>query len=361
MKTLFVISDSFKGTLSSKDISLIVKETVSEYFPKDFTVKSQLIADGGEGTIEAFSSFNKGKIYYIPTFDAENNKIVAPLFVSNDNFALIEVASIVGLPMIKNNLNPLKRTTRGIGILIRKAISLGIKKIYVGLGGTSTNDLGIGMLQELGIDFKRNHRISMFDVDSVADIDTSKFLLNELDVEFILLSDVKNPLLGEDGATKVFGYQKGYFRYIDYLEKEMTHLCSLFEKTSKKTLNGVPSLGAAGGLAGAFYAFTNAKIKSGIDEILSLSNFKENVKDADYVITGEGSFDSQSLNGKVVSGILKHVEKNKLIIICGKSKISRSDLKIYETSNTDEPFEVIKKNAKNNYKRTLIHVLKSLC
>lgn len=360
MKTILVASDSFKGTLSSKDIINIVNDTVKQYFPHDFIVKSALIADRGEGTIDAFSSFKDGEVIYVNTYDAENNLIEAPLFISKDGYALIEVASVIGLPNIKNTINPLDRTTKGIGVLIKKAISLGINKIYIALGGTSTNDLGIGMLQELGISFNNGDIYTMSNIEEIKSIDTSNYLLKDKDIEFILLVDITNPLLSNNGATYTFGKQKGYGPYLDLLEDKMTKLTKIFEKETNKKLNNIPSLGAAGGLAGALYAFSNATIVSGIEEILKLSNFDQKIKDVDYIITGEGSFDNQSLNGKAISGIIEHVNKDKLIIICGQNKLKDSEYTIYETSNNKSNFEDIKKYAKENYQKELIKVLNNI-
>ena len=362
MKNILICSDSFKGTLSSKDISNICKETVSFLFPNQFCIDSLLIADGGEGTLDAFSNILKGKFITIKSVDAENNNIDVNVYVTNNNEAIIEVANIIGLPMIKKNISPLNRTTKGIGIVIKDLIKRNIKTFYIGLGGTSTSDMGIGMLQELGVDFGVNDPLTMNNASLINKIDVSKSILNNKDINIVCLSDVINPLFGDKGANKVFGPQKGFNEDdIKILEDNFIHISNLIKRDLNVDLNNVSSLGAAGGLSSAFYAFSNCKIKSGIDELLRLSNFKEKVKNVDYVISGEGRFDEQSLNGKVISGILKNIDKNKLIIICGKSKIKDNiGIKIYQTSKDSMPYTFIKENAKRLYMETLINVLNDI-
>ena len=357
MKRLLLASDSFKGTLSSYDIVEIAKDLIDKEFKDSWSLNYQYVADGGEGTIDAIKELLGGTTYDIKTVDSENETITSPLLLIDKNTALIEVAKIIGLPMIKNKIDPLKRTTKGIGVLIKEAIKLNVKKIYIGLGGTSTNDLGIGMLQELGINFNLNEEINMSNASNVKKINLDNFILKNKNIEFICLTDVTNQLLGKNGATYIFGPQKGYKNNLEYLENTATHLCKLFEETSKKDIKNVPGLGAAGGLAAAFYTFMDAKIISGINEILKISNFKKKALDADIVITGEGSFDSQSLNGKVLSGIINNVDKSKLIIICGRNKIENSNIPIYETLKSNQDFEYIKEHAKESYKEILRKVL----
>ena len=358
MKKLLVASDSFKGTLSSKEIVSICKKVISESFSSSWSLDCQLIADGGEGTLDAFASLKKWKRIPVETFDAELSPIEAPILVDGEGNAVIEVASVIGLPLIKNVLDPVHRTTKGLGILVEKAVELGAKKIYVGLGGSSTNDLGMGMLRELGVRFNPIENPDMSNALGIKEIDLSRFLLKGKGIEFVCLSDVKNPLLGENGATYVYGPQKGYGKMLGDLEKKAARLSSLYEKAASKSLQGVPGLGAAGGLGAAFYAFMGATMKSGIEEILSLSHFKERAASADLVITGEGSFDEQSFQGKVYSGISKCVDPNKLIVLCGRSEIKNPKIKIYETSKEGASFEWIKQHAKEGYQETLRSILK---
>lgn len=360
MRKLLVCSDSFKGTLSSLDIASISENVVNKNFKDKFILKTMLIADGGEGSLEAFEPYFNGEIISIKTVDAENQIITAPILINRNNKeAFFEVSSIVGLPLIKNIISPLKRTTKGIGIVIKELIQNGYNKITIALGGSSTSDLGIGMMQELGVDFGIKENLTLLNANKITKIDTSKAIFNNKNIKIICLSDVTNPLLGHNGANYVFAKQKGYSPLqIENNEKIFIHIASLIKRDLNKDLSATPKLGAAGGLSGAFYTFFNATIKSGIDELMKLSDFENECQKYDLIITGEGCFDNQSLNGKVVSGILKYVNKDKLIIICGKNQIDKNiGIKIYETSNPFMKYSYIKRNAKELYKNTLIKVL----
>ena len=356
MKRLLLASDSFKGTLSTSDIVDIAKSVIDEYFKHEWTSDPMLIADGGEGTLNVFAPYWGGKRIEVETIDAEGNPIKAPLLLNTKGEALVEAASVIGLPLIKGTISPLERTTKGLGILIKRAVSLGAKKIFVGLGGSSTNDLGIGMLSELGIKFLGTKESTMKEASNITGIDASSFYLKNKDAQFVCLSDVTNPLLGRNGATYVYGPQKGY-EDLEELEKSMSKIASLYEKATSKSLQNQPGLGAAGGLCAAFYAFMDARIESGIETLLKLSNFEERTAKADLIITGEGSFDEQSLQGKVYSGIAKHTPKEKLIVICGASKLAHPEVPVYEISKKDAPFSYIKDHAKEDYAKALRKVL----
>ena len=356
MKRLLLASDSFKGTLSTSDIVNIASSVIDEYFKDEWTLDPLLIADGGEGTLDAFFPYWEGERIEVESVDAEGNPIKAPLLLNSKGEALIEAASVIGLPLIKGTLSPLERTTKGFGILIKKAVSLGAKKIFVGLGGSSTNDLGIGMLSELGIKFLGIKEPTMKEASSIKGIDASSFCLKGKDIQFACLSDVTNPLLGRNGATYVYGPQKGY-EDLEELEKSMSKLASLYEKATSKSLQNQPGLGAAGGLCAAFYAFMDAKIESGIETLLKLSNFEERAAKADLIITGEGSFDEQSLQGKVYSGIRRHAPKEKLAVICGTNKLAHPEVPVYEISKKNSSFPYIKEHAKEDYAKALRKVL----
>ena len=352
-------SDSFKGTLSSNDIAHIARELISEEFSDAWTLDCQLMADGGEGTVEAFSSLWGGDRREIETVGAEGDTLSCPLLLNEKGEALFEVASVIGLPLIKKKTPSLSRTTKGIGVVIREAVRLGARKIYVGLGGSSTNDLGIGMLSELGVRFEGVSNPTMANAKDISSIDASGFELAGKGIEFVCLSDVTNPLLGEDGATFVYGPQKGYVNSLGYLEDQMARLASMYEKATSKSLQKVPGLGASGGLGAAFHAFMDAEIASGIETLLRSSRFKERAEKADLIITGEGSFDEQSLQGKVFSGVRANTPKGKLVVLCGRNRIKEPGVPIYETSERNRPCLYIKEHAKEGYRDALKHVLET--
>ncbi len=354
MKKVLIASDSFKGTLSSQDIIDVATKVVKEKYSKDIALDCQILGDGGEGTLNCLYSIKGGTILSVPTIDAEGHPIASPLLLlENEKSAFVEVASAVGLPLLKNDINPLDRTTKGIAILIKKALSLGVKRIYVGLGGSSTNDLGLGMLQDLGVNFGTKGAYGIKDALEINSLDASKLKERIEGTEFICLTDVKNPLLGKTGATYAYGRQKGYGPYLGFLEERMAYLGRFFEKETRTPFIDSQGSGAAGGLGGAFSCFFNAKLESGIETILSWCHFKSRAKEADYVITGEGCFDEQSLNGKLLSGVMKYCPKDKLVLIVGKSKLKQPGLRVYQTSKEGESEDGIKRFAKEEYASTL--------
>ncbi len=362
MRKILLCSDSFKGTLSSLDIVNIASSLINKKYKKHIDLSTLLIADGGEGSLEAFSSFLKGEYINCDTIDAEYKSINVPYFIFDNNKAIIEVSKVIGLPLVTNVIKNTKRTTKGIGILIKDAIKRGVKTIYICLGGSSTNDFGIGLLEELGLKIENKNNLTGEDLISIKDYDDKE--LNNLikDIKFIGLSDVTNPLIGKLGASYVFGPQKGYSKeQLDILEKGMININNLLKVRKHIDLATVFGSGAAGGLGGCIYSFLNGELRSGIDTLLELSNFKELVKNQDFIITGEGSFDEQSLNGKVISGILKYVDKSKVIIICGRNKIHDKSYQILETSNGITDFKYIKEHAKEMYELTLDNFIKNNC
>ena len=361
MINIILCSDSFKGTLSSSDIAKIGKDLVDSKYKDKVKLTTLLIADGGEGSLEAFSSFLEGENIFVDTIDAEYRKINVNYFLSKENIAIIEISKIIGLPMIKNTIKNTKRTTRGIGIVIKDAIKRGAKTVYICLGGTSTVDFGIGMLEELGLKIDKKRDLCSEDLISIDDYDDKELLNNIRGVTFIGLSDVNNPLTGKYGASYTFGPQKGFKRQeLFNIEKGMINISNIIKRKKNIDLSTYRGSGAAGGIGGAICSILNGTLKSGIDTLLELADFKNLVKENDIVITGEGSFDSQSLNGKVISGILKYVNKDKLVIICGRNKIEDSNIKIIETSNGISDMKYIKLHAKEMYQAALDKYLEDI-
>lgn len=358
MKNVLFCLDSFKGTLSTFDIISISKEVIDSKYKSYFNGVYLPIADGGEGSLDIILAILEGKTIYVDSIDAEYNAINVPYFISKDNDVYIEVAKIIGLPYLTNKIPSLERTTKGIGIVILDALRHNPRSINIFLGGSSTNEMGIGLLSYLGVDFNVKGELTAKNIKDVYSFNIEKLKEKIKGIKFNCYCDVTNPLTGINGASYIFGKQKGYNeKEIEFLDKSFIHFSSIIKKELGKDLTNIPSLGASGGLGGCFYSFFDASIKLGIDKILDLSDFDKYASKADLIITGEGSFDSQSLNGKAINGILKRVDKNKLVIICGKSKISDPLYRIYRTSDENMPFEYIKEHAKDLYRKTLIKVL----
>ena len=323
---ILVVSDSFKESLTSRQVAEAVEEGMLK-FSKQIQVIKVPVADGGEGTVDAMVNAINGQII--------NKTITGPLGGTIDSFyafskeskiSVIEVAAAVGIGNIKvEDRNPLKATTIGVGELIKDAIDKGSNKIIVGLGGTATNDGGLGMLVGLGCKVYDRDGNSIYpsgeNLNKIVKIETTQLQENIEGVEFILASDVTNPLVGELGASHIFGPQKGATpEMVQILETNMCHYADVLEKTLDKSIRTMKGAGAAGGLGAAFLAFFNAKFKLGVDIVLEANNIEKLMKDVNLVITGEGKIDAQTAYGKTPMGITKLAKKNgcKVIGIAGR-------------------------------------------
>jgi len=306
MKFVFA-SDSFKGSLSSSKIRELLTETAEKIFP-NCKIVGVPIADGGEGTVEAVIEAMNGKIV--------NTEVTGPLFEKTKSFygvygnsAIIEMAAASGLPMVpENSRNPLNTTSFGTGELIADALEKGYKNISIALGGSATNDGGIGAMTALGISFfdNKGNKLSGIgaDLEKISDIDISGIHSAVKDTNFTIMCDVTNHLTGPEGATYTFGPQKGAGKEeLEKLESGMKNYAQIIKNKFGIDADNVPGAGAAGGLGAAFMTFLKAKPKSGINTVLDIIGFRELIKGSDLIVTGEGRIDWQSAYGKVPAGI----------------------------------------------------------
>lgn len=315
MKFLFA-SDSFKGTLTSEEIIEILTETAKEVF-EDCACAGVPVADGGEGTVDAVVKAMHGSLRTVTVHGPLMEPVEASYGVF-DGHAVIEMAAASGLPMVPaDRRNPLETTTCGTGELIQDALEQGYQDIAIAIGGSATNDGGMGAMAALGIRFldADGRELTGFgkDLGRVADIDVAGLHPAAKTARFTVMCDVTNPLTGPDGATYTFGKQKGGTpEILDRLEKDMVSYAGLmFEKTGVDA-DRIAGAGAAGGLGAALKVFLNAEMKSGIDTVLDLIGFDRLLKDVDLVITGEGRMDWQSAFGKVPSGIGMRCRQKKI-------------------------------------------------
>lgn len=348
---ILVLIDSFKGTITSKRLGEIFKEEL-----KNHDVDSFCIADGGDGFLDSISE--NVKLY------KENTTVSDPLFrkidsyyLVNNDTAYIELAKASGINLIQANmLNPFITTTYGFGEMINDAINKGYKNIILGIGGSATNDCGSGMLEALGGIFNKSKLTNLcnYKLHDVISYDNTVINSKIKDVNVVVLSDVTNPLLGPLGATYVFSRQKGAKEEdLETLENNIKNFSSLNEKYINH-----PGSGAAGGVGYATITYLNAKIVSGIDYILDLIDYDNIINDYDLIITGEGKIDSQSLDGKVISSILKRSKDKKVILVCAinelKSKIdnvySVCDGKITPKMSLENPEKYLRLMIKNKLK-----------
>lgn len=308
MKKVIIIPDSFKGTLSAKQICRILKEKVHQQFPA-CEVVTVPVADGGEGSVDCFLEALGGRKETVQVHGPYMELMEAEYGILSDGTAVVEMASCAGLPLVEDRKNPKKTTTYGVGELILAAAKAGSKRIITGLGGSCTNDGGCGMAAALGIRFydvqDREFVPTGGTLKEIRRIDMSRRekLLDQ--IELLAMCDITNPLTGPEGAAHVFSPQKGADEgMIQELEAGMVHYASILEQTVQiPKIRELPGGGAAGGMGIGMAALLGAKLIPGIQAVLDTVQIDTLAEHADLILTGEGKIDSQSIHGKVLSGI----------------------------------------------------------
>ena len=373
MQNFILVPDSFKGTLSAIEVCNIMKSSIKNLY-KDANIISVPVADGGEGTVDAFLYALGGEKKSIWVSDAFNEqKILAHYAMLKDNIAVIEMAACAGLPLVKNRLEPDKTTTFGVGELIIDAINSGAKKIILGLCVSATNDGGCGMASALGVKFKDEQDQEFIPtggtLSQIYKIDMNNIYSKIKDVEFISMCDVDNPLCGRLGASAVFAPQKGADEdMVRLLDEGLAHLAKIIKRDLHIEVKDIKGAGAAGGLGAGSIAFLQSKLTKGIDVILDTIKFDELVSKADIVFTGEGKFDSQSLHGKVVMGVANRSQKYKTPVIVVTGAIGENIQEAYNKGITaifsinKEPMEFSKSalKSKENMILTMENILRLL-
>lgn len=373
MQNFILVPDSFKGTLSAIEVCNIMKSSIKNLY-KDANIISVPVADGGEGTVDAFLYALGGEKKSVWVSDAFNEqKILAHYAMLKDDIAVIEMAACAGLPLVKNRLEPDKTTTFGVGELIIDAINSGAKKIILGLGGSATNDGGCGMAAALGVKFKDEQNQEFIPtggtLSQIYKIDMNNIYPKIKDVEFISMCDVDNPLCGKLGASAVFAPQKGADEdMVKLLDEGLAHLAKIIKRDLHIEVKDIKGAGAAGGLGAGSIAFLQSKLTKGIDVILDTIKFDELVSKADIVFTGEGKFDSQSLHGKVVMGVANRSQKYKTPVIVVTGAIGENIQEAYNKGITaifsinKEPMEFSKSalKSKENMILTMENILRLL-
>ena len=307
--------DSFKGSLSSVQAGNAIKDGVKTVFP-EAEVYISPIADGGEGTMEAIVGAIGGEIVCIPVHNPLAEEIIASYgIIPESKTAVIEMASAAGLPLIPaEQRNPLYTTTYGVGEMIGDAIERGCRDFIIGLGGSATNDGGVGMLQALGFEFLDNEGDSIvFGAEGLSDLAEIRVenAMPELSAcKFHIACDVENPLCGEKGASAVYGPQKGADSDdVEKMDKWLNTYAKLTKEVIPESNPDFPGSGAAGGMGFAFLSYLNSELKSGIELVIGQTNLEEHIKTADVVVTGEGRLDGQSAMGKAPVGVAKIAKK----------------------------------------------------
>ena len=315
---IIVSPNSYKESLSSIDAANIIISVLKKNL-KNPQIIDLPIADGGDGSLGVFSKYKNGITISTKILSPVGKKINSKyLLFDNGNSAFIELSDSSGLKLVNKNLrNPLMYNSYYTGEIILSAIKKGAKKIIIALGGSATVDGGIGILSALGVKFLNKDGLELKNknfINSISKIEYKKKFFSN--IEFILLTDVKNRLLGENGASYVFAKQKGATKLqIDQLENGLSNFSKLINKKFKLNPEKIIGGGSAGGIAAFLKIFLNAKIYSGTEYFFQIMKFEKNIKNADILITGEGNIDSQTLQGKAPFEVAKKAKKKGLLTI----------------------------------------------
>jgi glycerate kinase len=340
---LVLAPDKFKGSLTGLEFCDAVEQAIKKVIPKAEILKLPL-ADGGDGAIEVANYYLKGDLVSITV----NNPFFQPvkasyLFAPESNYAFIEMAEASGLKILDSEkLNCKKTTTFGTGEMIVDAINKGAINITLGIGGSATNDCGIGMASALGFQFKDEFGeevipigLNLSKIDSII---TSNVHPKLKDISFKIACDVTNPLYGSNGAAHVYAEQKGASSEdIDLLDQGLKDFALVLNASFNLDVQSIVGGGAAGGMGVASKVFLNGELQPGIDLIKKLAKFDAHAVDADYIITGEGKLDSQTLSGKTIKGVLQTASKHNIpvAVFCGISSLKKNEVEKFGISYID--------------------------
>ena len=330
-----LIPDSFKGTLSSEQICGLLREVIAEYFPHADTV-SIPVADGGEGSVDAFLTALGGEKRYVTVKNPFFEDMQAYYgLIDRGETAVIEMAACAGLPLAEGRRDPRVTTTYGVGQLMIHAAESGVKRIIMGLGGSATNDAGCGAAAAAGVKFYNAAGESFVPTGGtlceVADMDLSGLHPALQGVEIVTMCDIDNPMYGTNGAAYVFAPQKGADEEcVKMLDAGLKRLAEVIFSQLGIKVDHIPGSGAAGAFGAGAVAFFGAKMTMGINAVLDAVDFDKRLEDADLVISGEGKLDSQSLRGKVVIGIANRTKKKNVPLIAVVGDVGESYEKAYE-------------------------------
>ena len=369
MKQIVIIPDSFKGTLSAKEICAIVAERVRFHFPECKCVTIP-VADGGEGTIDCFLAGVGGETVYCDVSGPFGERMRAPYLRLPDGSAVVEMAVCAGLPLVGERKDPLTATTYGVGELMRHAMDSGCRRIIVGLGGSATNDCGCGAAAALGTKFFRADGSEFIptggSLSQIARIEKADLPQG---TEIVAMCDIDNPLYGERGAAYVFAPQKGADdNTVRLLNDGLRHAAAQIQTDLGVDVHTLPGGGAAGGLGAGLYAFCGATLQSGIETVLDTVGFDEILQQTDVVFSGEGKLDAQSLGGKAVVGVAGRCKAQGVPLIALVGGAQRDLPEVFDTGVTavfpvgrlPEDFSVSRQYSAQNLRETADNVLRLL-
>ncbi|WP_026464191.1 glycerate kinase [Adhaeribacter aquaticus] len=319
--------DSFKESMTAKEACEAMARGIKQVIPDAVCIQVPL-ADGGEGTMQALADATGGTVFYQEVTDPLSNLIRGEYAILGDGeTGVVELASASGLHLVpKEKRNPLVTTTYGTGQLIKALLAKGIKKLIIAIGGSATNDGGVGLLQALGIRFlDENEEEIGFggrELGKITTIETAGLITNNVPLEVEVACDVTNPLTGPTGASRIYGPQKGATEeMISELDRNLEHYAEKIKEYLNVDINQVPGAGAAGGTGAGLMAFLQATLVPGINLVIKHSGIENKIKDADFIFTGEGSIDHQTVNGKTISGVVKLAQKYQKPVIAFAGRV----------------------------------------
>ena len=373
MRKFVLAIDSFKGSLTSIEAEVAAREGILRVYPRAETLCIP-IADGGEGMLDALSTLG-GQEIHLRVQGPLNDQVEARYLITADGqTAYIEMASASGLTLVPENLrNPLQTTTRGTGELMRDALDRGCRRLVIGLGGSATNDGGMGMFSALGIRFLDRQGKELegrgMDMTATVRIDTSLAHPALKTARCTAACDVRNPFDGPQGAAFIFAPQKGATPDdVQLLDQGLHHLAQLYRQTTGIDIATLPGAGAAGGLGGALAAFLHADLRPGISLLLEANGFQDKIKGADLIITGEGRADRQTLMGKVPAGVLNESRQTGIPVVLIAGQIADEEelhaagfYHVCATTPKDMPLRVAmqKHTAQENIRQAMEQLLKN--
>ena len=346
---ILIAPDSFKETLTATDAANAIEKGFLDIFPEANILKLP-IADGGEGTVDVLVTATQGKYFSTKVSGPTGEYINAKWgMLGNSKTAVIEIAEACGLHLVTlKKRNPMNTSSFGVGELILAATDEGAEHIIIGLGGSATNDGGMGFLKAIGVQFLDSFGKELTggveSLNTLSDINITSIDSRLKGVSFEIACDVDNPLIGPQGASVIFGSQKGADeKMINQLDNLLSHYSRIASSKLNNNLSMQPGAGSAGGIGYGFLAFLKADQKSGVQIILEKLNFEQHLSTTDLLITGEGRFDSQSLRGKAPMGVIDYARKYKcsIFVIAG----STEDDEILENKyDIDKVFSIISKD-----------------
>lgn len=366
---ILIAPDSFKGTLTAQQVCDITGKALTDTLPDAQIIKMPL-ADGGEGLCACMQEICGGETITAQVSGVFGEKMSAHYLMMADKTAVIEMAECAGLPLAGDRKNPETTTTKGVGEMITHAISQGAKSILLGLGGSATNDCGIGMASALGYSFYDK------DGNELEPIGKILLLINsikepeaKISIPVTAACDVENPLYGTNGAAHVFAPQKGAdSEMVDRLDKGLMNMAKVIKACVGVDVAGLKGAGAAGGLGAGAVVFLGAGLEKGIDIILDKAGIDKVLPDVDLVITGEGRLDSQSVQGKVISGVAERSVKagKKVVTLCGcrgngAEKAYEIGVKeMYFSCPEPKPFDQVLKTCKDDLYKAAVEIAENI-